>query len=400
MATNHKQIIKNSSFFIGGKLAGALASFAAIVVLGHFVPRAIAGTYSYIIAILSIVSIATLPGMNNALVRAVARGREGSLFSILRKRLTWGLIGSLLTLIIGIYFFVTNNHGLGFTFLIAAPFVPLTDTYSDLAVYYWQGKKQFGTSGLVFALYYVGIAVLTIPLFIFTKSLPVLVAGVLAAQTLSGYVAYIVTQSNVSGMSDPDSERLGFHLTIMQGFRIFANSFDKVIVFSLFGPIMTAVYTFAATPASKVWQLIPIGPLSLPELSTYELNQATKKFVLKKTFLLFLFTIPAAVVLILLAPFLYHIFFPHYLDSVLFFRILSIGIAFAPLAFIKSALTAFQKTRALYKNEIAVPLVKVALMLLFGATAGLIGLVIGVTLGTFFEFVLILILFIRMKPSM
>ena len=399
MEATHKQVLKNSSFFIGGKVVGAFASFVAILVLGHFVPRAIAGTYSYIMAVLSIVSITTLPGMNNALVRAIARGNEGSLFSIARKRLLWGIIGSLIALCIGIYFFITNNHSLGVAFMIASPFIPLTDTYSDLAIYYWQGKKQFDKSALVFSLYYVGIALLTIPLFIIIKSLPVIVFGVLVAQALSGFIAYTVTKQRVSGTSDYESEKLGFHLTIMQGFKIFANSIDKVIVFSLFGPVMTAVYTFAATPISKVWQLIPIGPLSLPELSNHAFDQTTKRSIIRKTFLLFLITIPAAGTLTILAPFLYRMLFPHYLDSIVLFRIFAIGIAFAPLTFIKSALTAFHKTIMLYRSEIISPLVKLFLMIVLGITMGLPGVVIGVTIGTVFEFIFIVILFLATKVT-
>ena len=394
MQTDHKQVFKNSSFFIGGKLIGALASFAVILVLGHFVPREITGTYSYVMAVLSIVSIATLPGMNQALVRSIARGNDGSLFSIARKRVFWGIVGSVIAFGIGVYFYTVHNHGLGIVFMIASPFVPLTDTFSDLAVYYWQGKKRFDKSSFVFSAYYVGIALITIPLFIVTKKLPVLVVGVLIAQALSGFIVYSITKRHVTGTSDHESEKLGFHLTLMQGFKIFANSFDKIIVFSLFGPIMTAVYTFAATPISKIWQLIPIGPLSLAELSNREFNQSTKNAVIKNTLVLFLITIPVAAILVLLAPFLYRILFPHYLDSVVLFRIFAIGVAFAPLAFIKSALTAFKKTSLLYKNEFIVPVVKLVLMIVLGITTGLTGVVIGVTLGTVFEFIFIMSLFL------
>jgi O-antigen/teichoic acid export membrane protein len=394
MASTYKDILKNSAFFVAGKGIGALASFAAVLVLGYFVPKNIAGTYSYVIALLSIINIATLPGMNNALTRAVSQGYEGSFFSILQKRLSWGSLGSLAALCIGFYFFFTGNTELGITFFVATPFVPITDTFNDCAIYFWQGKKRFDRSSLLFALYYIGLAALSIPVFVYAKKSVLLVGGILLAQSLMGYILYAFTKKHVSGDANPQSEKLGFHLTAMHGFRILANSMDKVIIFSLFGPVMTAVYTFAATPISKVWQIIPIGALSLPEMSERIFDKDTKIFVIKKTLLLFLITIPAGVALVVIAPFLYHIFFPHYLESINLFRILSITIVFTPIMFIKSSLTAFHQVRALYINEVLSPIMKIVAMIIFGILSGPIGLSLGIVLGTLLEFATIFILFI------
>lgn len=399
METNYKNIIKNGFFFIGGKVFGALASFAAVTALGYFVSRELAGTYNYVIAILSIINISTLPGMSSALVRAAAKGHDGSFFSITRKRLSWGMIGTTACIVIGLYFLIKGNSSLGITFFIAAPFVPLTDTFNDIAISYWQGKKRFDRSSLLFASYYAGIGILSIPIFILAKNSMVLVGGVLLAQTIVGFAIYLFTQKPVDGTQDHESEKLGFHLTAMHGFRVLANSLDKIIVFSLFGAAMTAMYTFASTPVSKVWQVIPIGALSLPELSRLSLTRDTKRLIVKKTLLLFGITIPLAMLLIACAPIFYQIFFPHYGDSVLFFRILSLTLTFSPLLFIKSALTAFHKTKELYINEIASPIIKIALMGSLGFTKGILGLAIGIVIGTVFEFLLLVTLFIKVPTT-
>ena len=396
MFSNTKNTLQNSAYIVGGKGLAFLASFVVVTVMGRFVPRDVAGEYNYIIAALSIISILTLPGMNNALTRAIAKGQDGSVWPMMKKRLLWGSVGVVVCVITGVISSLQGNPEIGKAFFIAAPFVPLTDTFSNFAISFWQGKKRFDRSAIMLVSYYFGLAILSIPVFILSKNLLTIITFIMLAQTAMGLLVYMSIKKN-SQTYDPTSSTLGIHLTIMQAFGIFATNIDKVIVWYLFGPVMVAIYTFAANPVSKAYQMIPIGTVTLPHLSNHTFTEQTKKDILKKTFWLFAITIPGTFLIIISAPFLYKIFFPKYPESVIYFQIMMASIALSPVLLLKSALTAFNKTKALYVNEIGTPIIKVILMLVLAILFGLYGMVIGIFISSFFDFGITLAMFLRAK---
>lgn len=381
-----------------GRGIAFLASFVVVTVMGRFVPREVVGSYNFVIATLAIVSIATLPGMNSALSRAVSRGYDATTKTVMFTRLRWGLMGSIASFIIGIICLFIGKPQLGGAFLIASPFVPLTDTWSSSTFAFWQGKKQFKQSALFTALYYIGLALITIPVLLLTNNLIIIVLFVMIAQAILGFSVYKSIRHE-KDITDPEALSLGKNLSIMQALQILGSNTDRVITLVLFGPALTAVYALAALPVSKAWQLLPIGIVSLPHLSTHSLTHEVKRIILKKTGTLFLITIPASGLAILLAPFLYNLFFPLYPDSVIFFQILIASFAFAPVILLKSALTAFQQTQLLYISEICTPLLKIGLMIGLGYAYGLIGIALGAALTSVFDFILVFFLFARSRPA-
>jgi O-antigen/teichoic acid export membrane protein len=395
---NAGKALRDSAYIIGGKAIAFLASFAVVSVLGRLIPRETVGSYNYIVATLSIISISTLPGMNNALARAIGRGNDGSVSTIMKKRLLYGTIGSALALLIGVSFWLEGNTGLGLAFFIAAPFVPLTDTFSSAAISFWQGKKRFDRSATMFAVYYVGLAILSIAVFLISKNLPVMVAGVMLAQTIMGLSVYKSIRRD-NAKDDPESVKLGMHLTVMQALSILSGNLDRVIVWTLMGPATLAAYSFAATPISKAYQMIPVGTIALPHLSGRAFTKEIKRGVLRKMKLLFIIFIPVTIFIIWLAPFLYRIFFPLYPDSVPYFQLLFLGVIFSPLAIVKSALIAFKKTRTLYITEVIVPAFKIVLMAVLAVLFGIYGLIYGVLISAVIGFVVALVLFLRSKTE-
>lgn len=389
-----RSVFRDSTYTVAGKALSFAASFAVVTALARFVPREVIGSYNYVIAALAIIGITTLPGMNDALTRAVGRGHDGSVHRMMQYRLLWGMAGSLIAAGIGVITWINGDTVLGTTFLIAAPFVPIINTFVNFTMSFWQGKKQFGKSAVLGAIYYLGLAAITIPVVMYTQDLRLIVVGVLFAQALMGFSIYrsIVLSTKTQ---DPDSIKLGVHLTVMQACGILANNIDKIILWSLFGPAMLAVYTFASTPISKVYQLLPISTVALPYLSIRIFTKETKRDILQKTGLLFLISIPVTVFIILMAPTLYALLFPLYPDSVPYFQLLFLGVALSPIMLVRSALIAFKRTEALYITEVGMPAARIALMAIGAYAFGIYGLIgallvmsllnFGVTLGLFFR---------------
>ncbi len=394
-----KESTRNAFYVTLGRAVSFLASLAVVMVMAAHVPREVVGSYNYLMATLSIISLFTLPGMNNALVRAVAQGHDGSVWPMLRMRLRWGTLGALATTLIGAGFLFAGNYPLGWAFVISAPFVPLTDTFSSFAMNYWQGKKRFGLSALVTAAYFIALAFASIPVLLFSDNLVVIVAGIACAHAIVGILVFETIRRQATGPESPASLSLGVHLTAMQVLRTVSENLDRIFVWWLLGPIATAIHTFAATPVMKAFQLLPIGTVALPHLSAHTHTRELRRSILLKTGLLFLLTLPMVALGIMLAPVAYSVAFPNYPESVVYFQIMFTCIAFAPVALLRAALMAFQKTHALYMSEIGTHTAKFIALFGLGIPFGLLGIAWSAPLIGAFEFILLLILFLRTTPD-
>lgn len=389
-----QKVSVDSMYVVLGKVLSFAASFVVITLMARFVPREVVGSYNYLMAVLAIVSILTLPGMNDAYTRAVGRGHMQTAKAMMRTRLLFGLSGSVLSVLIGIGTWISGNPELGLAFITAAIFIPLTDTFSTFAINHWQGRRKFARSALMGAAYYAGIAAFTVSAVLISDELVPIAITTLLGQAVVGFLLYRMTDTT-SGTVDTESQKLGLHLTVMQSFGILARNLDKVVVWSLLGPAMVAVYALAYTPFSKAHQMIPIATIALPYLSAQRFTRIVRNKIITYTGLLFLLSVPGTALVILLAPYLYATFFPLYPESVVYFQILFAGIAFVPVVLMRTALIAFNQTRALYMLEVGMPLLSIALFTGLGFFFGLLGVAFGILLGSIIGAALTFLLFIR-----
>lgn len=394
-----KESTKNAVYVTAGRVVAFAASLTAVMVMAAHVPREVVGSYNYLMATLGILSLFTLPGMNSALVRAVAQGNDGSVWPMLKVRLRWGVLSALGTALIGAGFLFADNHQIGWAFIASSPFVPISGTFGSLATNFWQGKKRFGLSSIVTITYFTTIALASIPIFIFSDDLIFIAASVAFVNAAVSSILFLTIRRHATGTHSPESLSLGFHLTAMQVLRTVSENLDRIFVWWLLGPVATAIHAFAAAPVMKAFHLLPIGTVTLPHLSTHKHTDELKRSVLRKTFLLFLLITPLVVLGIMLAPFLFSLAFPNYPESVVYFQIMFTCVIFAPVGLLRSALTAFQKTRELYISEICTHGVKFVALFGLGIPFGLLGIAWSAPLIGAFEFALLLVLFLRTAPD-
>lgn len=391
------QLVKNTAWIIGGKLVIFTLSFAFITGLANLVPRDVVGSYNYLISLFAIASIFTLPGMGSALVRSVSRGHEGTLTRIMRLRLSWGTIGSIIALGIGIYYLIQGVPQLGYAFIISAPFVPLTDTLNELAYGFFQGRKNFKKSILLAVLVQAGFSLPTLAILFFTSNLLVIVLVFFGSQAIAGFLVYTNIHPH-NDTVDTESIKLGFHLTIMNVLRTIANNVDKIIVWHILGPTSVAIYTFAITPMSKLEQLIPIEMLALPELSNQHLTLALRRKLFIRMLLLMLGLIPCIIFGIILAPKVFALLFPAFPESVALFQLLIMGIIFTPFLLLKTGFTAWGKKKELYTIETLAPTIRIILIFTLGLTFGIHGIIGAIILSKICEGIIIAVLFGNIKP--
>ena len=98
------------------------SSFVLTLAFANLLTAETYGLFKYILSIAGILTITNLNGMGSAVIQATAKGFEGSLVSTIKPKIYWGLLGSLLGLILSIYYFINNNPILGTSVLIISLF--------------------------------------------------------------------------------------------------------------------------------------------------------------------------------------------------------------------------------------------------------------------------------------
>ena len=389
-------VVKNSFWIIAGKIIIFLLGFAFVTGLANLVPKNIVGNYNYIIAVLTIASIATLPGMNGALTRAVAQGYEGSIKPMMRLKFLYGLLGSAVALVFGFFYILHGSHLLGVAFLVAAPFVPMTDTYSEMAYSFFQGRKNFKKSMFLAVVCQIIFSVPSLIILFFTHNLVIISSSFFVFQTIGGLLVYGVARP-ANDLRDYESEQLGLHLTLIGAPRIIAFNIDTIIVFAATGPIAAAIYTFAFTPMQKLEQLIPIDILSLPDLAQQQPTHDLKKKLWTRTFLLVLLMVPVIMIGWLLAPTVFHILFRKFPESIYLFRLLLLTLLTTPFVLLKTSFVAWNKKYALAINEFVSPILRIVLMALLGFSFGALGVVVGILGARLIEALVITVLFAQLR---
>ena len=279
--TDMVYVVKGGFWWIFGEIGIAGISFLTMFAFSRWVSREVFGAYQYIISMVAILAIFTLPGMENALVRAIAKGKEGMLWLSANATFKWSLIGVAGCLSISGWYFLHQNFVLGSSFLIASFLFPIP-RISNLAFNFWQGRKRFDIHAKYLITVNIFEAVVFIPVLFLTNNLILILISYFASRSLFRAILFKITLSKLKNQEgDEETLPFGKHLTLMQAIELFSQQIDKVIIWQFLGPISVAIYSFAQLPIQRIRGLIPISPLALPKISEKNFKEI-KEGVFKK----------------------------------------------------------------------------------------------------------------------
>lgn len=390
--TDMVYLAKGSFWWVLSQVVVAGISFLTMMFFSRWLPKEVFGAYQYVLSVLAILGIFSLPGMQTALVRAVAKGREGMLYLCAKEKFRWSLIGVMGSLALSVWYFLHQNFLLGSSFLIASFFFPFP-RISNLSFNFWQGKKRFDIQAKYLIVVNILEAVVFIPVLFFTNNLFIVLFVYFLSRSLFRALFFRVTLKKVKNhQKDKETLSFGKHLTLMQAIGIFSQQIDKVIIWQFLGPVSVAIYSFSQIPLQRIQGLIPISPLALPKLSEKDVKEI-KKGLLKKFFRLFLFSVPFALFLFLTAPLFYKLVFPQYLISVPYFQVLVLGLIFFPFSLLSTSLIAEMKKKEIYISSFVVPFLRIILFLILIPFWGIWGVVLAIVFTQFFGSILIYYLF-------
>jgi len=371
-------------------------SLATMWAFANLIPKETYGAYQYILSIVDILAIFNLSGMDTAIARSVAQGRDQTLIHGIKEKIKWGFLGSTGLIIVGIYYLIKDNNVLGFSFIIASIFLPFWET---LGVYinYLQGKKRFDLSSS----YDVGAqfisAVIVIAALYFNKNLLVILTAYLIGWSMSRAFFFYLTLRRLppNKASDPGAISYGKHLTAMSVFNSFSTSIDNVLLWHTAGPAPVAVYTFAKSIPFRLAGVTKIvNRLAFPKMATQEMGIIQKTLIPKVGLL----TIVAGVIAIMYAvaaPFIFKLFFPQYLEAIPFTQLLSLLVVLQPIGILLNPLTAHAKKNLLYTYNLGMPVLRIVAFVSLIPLWGILGAAIALIIIKILEGFLLFWLFYR-----
>ncbi len=386
---NLRQIISSAS--------GLILSIA----FANLIPKEVFGLYKYAISTAGILLIFSLSGANTAFLQAVSRGKEGDLKNIVKNRIKWSIFGSIISLFIaGYYYFFEINPTLSISFLglsIILPFLDSFGVYSSLFL----GRKNFKTLSL-FHIFEVLISFFALLLTaIFLKNAIALVFVFLLSHSIIKYLLHRRTIKKYPPNNERSEGILKFskHLTAIQIINQVAKQIDKVLAFNFVGPIGLALYSFATSPVENINSLLGFIPQSLfPKFAQQSFEKIKSNFF-RKFIILLIPTIAIMIGYIFLAPFIYKIFFPQYLDATPLSIIYSISFLNIVPAIVRPAFQSHKKIKELYQLDIISSSIRVIILFLGVYFFGLIGLVVAHVSGRLIMSVISWIVFARAKVN-
>lgn len=383
--------IKNYFYLALAQGIVALLGLLLSIAFARLVSKELFGQWNYIISMVGLLAIFSLPGINEAIVQAVARGYDKTLVTGTKEKFKWSILGSLALLGIGIYYFLVGSEVLGKCFIISSFAFPF---YKNLDIYisFLTGKQAFNQVAKYRIITETLAILATLMALYFTRNLVIIVSASLAAHSLiHGYFFRLTSRKIVNESQDAQAISFGKHLTLLNVFQmISAIDSIKILIGVMLSFSELAIYSVARGFQEIILSFMGFtATLSYPKLSEMSQEDAYAA-VRKKLPYLIVGTVITCGILIALCPYIIPLFYSEkYIDSVLYAQILLGALIFGiPAAIFNRALFPAQREiRKLYKVRIILPLVRLALVVALTLPYGLLGVVLAQLISNIFALV-------------
>lgn len=379
--TNMRYVASGGAWLLLAQAINLLAGFAMAIAFANLLPKETFGLYRFVLSAASIFATATFPGLNTALIRAVAEGHTDAYKPVFIARVRWGVLGALVALATSGYYWINENMTLSLSFLIVSIFISFSD---PLNVYeaYRNGKKHFFYGAMAEIITRVGGVTIMIGVLLLTQNIFLLILCYFATYTALRAIFYFHTKADSLHdqiLSDQNiirsTLRYGNHLSVIYIISAVAAQIDKIIIFHYAGAAALAAYAFASViPEQMRAAFKHLATLAYPRFVTGNLNDILEKIVRKNIIIGFCAFVGISTYAFI-SPFLFSLFFPEYIESVYLTQILSLAIIDVLTLLPLSALKAHGNTSTLYHFNIGTSLIQVVCITIGGMYLGMMGVV-------------------------
>lgn len=369
-------LIRGSFWLTISRIFSIGSSLLLALIVANYVPPEIYGQYKYITGILAFLTMFSLLGMGEAITLAVARGHEGDVIPSLLTKMKWSLLGSVTSAAIAGYYYMAGNNVLGTLFLLCSlglPFFQTAQVFTGLLI----GKKLFKdltiiqTAASIITTITIGFA------FYLTDNIIVIFSTFLTSYIATSWLSawYIIKKHKPNTQRQKGTISFGKHLSVIRLASHVSNNLDGILVWHFAGAASLAMYSFATAIPNELFGTIKgFQTLATPKFAAAETG-VVKKTLPKKAFRLFFIVLILVVSYILVAPFIFEIFFPQYIDAVIYTQFFSLSYLFMPKNFFYQFLCTRQDVRTLHFIAYSTQAVQLLSLLVLGFFFQIFGII-------------------------
>lgn len=401
MPSISRRFLKESFWVTLGQFGTSISAFVVLAVIANLVSKEALGEYRFVLAVLTILAITALPGLDTAVVQSTARGFTGQLPRLIREKAKWGVLGLLAGLLLAGYYFWVGNDIRATALAASALLVPLYGTYF-IYFFYLQGKREFLWSSTFQIISRLFFAIFVVLAAFFLRDPVSLVVTYMAVTILTQYVGYQYTLKKYAHEPenfDPEVVPYGKKLTVLGAFNIIAVNIDKILVGIFLGAVPVAIYTIATLlPLESIRAGRIIGQVTLPSFSSEGFRVKTS-WLFERLALLEFALFVCWGVYTLIAPHFFSVFFPTYAEAVPYSIVAMLIVLTAPAYVLRSLFVAQKYTYGINLTLIAVPVLKTIILAVALVLFGLWGAVWALVAGGVIELALHLYAYFKYKKT-
>jgi|LGOV01.1.fsa_nt_gb O-antigen/teichoic acid export membrane protein len=349
--SDFKYLYRSGQYKLYKALSQFLASFILTWFLANFTSKEFFGNYRFILSILGMLIVFSLPGMKDAILQSVARGYDYSFIAGTKKAMKFSLSGGLVLILISIYYLLTERIEFGLVFIVCAIFFPFVHTLDGFYTFL-NAKESFKKEFIYYCLTnsFMTVSVL-LSMYLFGENLTAFMIVFFSSQLLFYLYFYLKFKSEiVDKKKDEELFTFGFFLTKINGLIQIANYIDQFVVGLFIGPTNLAIYAISIMLPNKTKAIInPIFYTMYPKFSTDEMNLTKKKILV-----IFLASCLIFIGLVAVIPIFIKILFSGYSDSIIYGQFFSATILFIPLNIVFGLFFRAKQRKSAIQNPIII----------------------------------------------
>jgi len=355
------------------QIASSVIAFSLTIILANLLSPEVFGEYRFLMSGILILSIFSLPGIKIALLESTPKGFVNNLRIAFKEAVKWSILGSFVSIIISIYYYLVGDNSLAISFAIIAILLPLFET-STLYIDYLKSLKQF-KSVAIYNLITKGLLLpsviavsLIFPQFSWIIFTIFLLGNILP--NLFFHKRVLKKYTSETGRTDPNLINYSKHITAIAFLTMLSSQFDKIFIWNNLGPESLAIFYIAyAIPQEMNRFFEIIQTLAFPKFAKKDIS-ILKKTLPPKLIKYFILTLFLVVIYIMAAPYIFKFLFPTYIEAIKYSQILALGTLSTSLSPILTYFIVNKMTRILYITSIIIPTVRILstiiLILFFG----------------------------------
>lgn len=378
------------------------AGIILLTMFARFTSKEVFGQYQLVISIFNIISIISLPGINSAVLRSVAKGNDGDYKVGVRSSFLWSLLGIPSLIIVGSYYYFFVNQAVGLALMISSIFFPFfyaPNTWPFLL----QGKKLYRILFRFNSIRAILNTIATCAVILISngKLFPIITIYFISYSFFSVLYYFLSIKYVSNNKRDPEMLDYGKFITKVNIFNLMAENADRIIISFMLSVPDVAIFSIISLAAIKIRSFInPIFSIVFPKMVSENFKFGEIWGKNKKVIgILFLLSIIPGIVFYLFIEDVNSLFFgKEYNDFYDYSKIFTIFVVLTlPIYLASSYVMAKKMTRAIFYCRPIYFFIKILISIFFILHWGLLGAVWAYNISAAFLFVIYLVLIEKEK---